>query len=243
MYRRLMYSTSDQDFRDHELLEMLLYMPLKRVNTNDIAHRLIDRFGSLAKVLEASRTELETVKGVGEKTAKYIGLVNKIVKKMDCFVYDGSLPSSEKADALDVDKVIDYHADLCRKCLEAVKDTDEDTIVAATVNTLTYDFDVFFADRELPVRSIVADAASKKCDRVVVCTGYSEKMHTRVSELLRCLEFIGINAEYCFAKCDEGTVYDFSYGIRLSEEAFFESIRNMKKYSCICDRTEISIEP
>ena len=59
----------DAAFSDHELLEQLLFYSIPRQNTNDIAHRLIDRFGSLKGVLEARLEELVTVEGVGRNTA------------------------------------------------------------------------------------------------------------------------------------------------------------------------------
>lgn len=59
----------DAAFSDHELLEQLLFYSIPRQNTNDIAHRLIDRFGSLKGVLEARLEELITVEGVGRNTA------------------------------------------------------------------------------------------------------------------------------------------------------------------------------
>ena len=42
-----------ENFSDHELLEMLLFYAIPQRNTNDLAHALIDRFGSLAGVLSA----------------------------------------------------------------------------------------------------------------------------------------------------------------------------------------------
>lgn len=60
---------------EHEILEMLLFFALPRVNTNDIAHALIDRFGSLAGVLEASEDELTKVKGVSHNSAVLIRMI------------------------------------------------------------------------------------------------------------------------------------------------------------------------
>ncbi len=59
-------------FHPHELLELFLFDALPRVNTNTIAHALIDRFGSLEGVLTADVRELTKVKGIGIKTAEYI---------------------------------------------------------------------------------------------------------------------------------------------------------------------------
>lgn len=67
---------------EHELLEVLLYSFIPRVDTNPIAHELIRFFGSLEKVFNATAKELATVKGVGEKTASYISVVGKIYNRI-----------------------------------------------------------------------------------------------------------------------------------------------------------------
>ena len=68
---------------DHEILEMLLFYSISRMNTNEIAHRLIDRFGSLAGVLDAKRHELTAIPGVGEQSADLIGLVSELYARSD----------------------------------------------------------------------------------------------------------------------------------------------------------------
>ena len=62
-------------FEPHEMLEMLLYTSISRGDTNPIAHRLIDKFGSFSGVLDASFDDLQTVDGVGESTAFLIKLI------------------------------------------------------------------------------------------------------------------------------------------------------------------------
>ena len=59
-------------FELHELLELFLFDAIPRVNTNPIAHRLLDRFGDLDGVFSASKEELMSVKGIGERAAEYI---------------------------------------------------------------------------------------------------------------------------------------------------------------------------
>ena len=49
------------ELRDHELLELLLFYAIPRQDTNEIARRLLDRFGSFAAVMEATPEELREI--------------------------------------------------------------------------------------------------------------------------------------------------------------------------------------
>ncbi|MBQ4150458.1 MAG: hypothetical protein IJC81_01465 [Clostridia bacterium] len=62
-------------FEKHNVLELLLFFSIPQRDTNPIAHALINRFGSLRGVFEASVEELCTVDGVSEHTATLIKLV------------------------------------------------------------------------------------------------------------------------------------------------------------------------
>ncbi len=62
-------NTGLDSLADHEVLEVLLYFTLPRVDTNELAHRLIAHFGSLSTVLGADYDDLRAVPGVGDKTA------------------------------------------------------------------------------------------------------------------------------------------------------------------------------
>lgn len=56
----------------HELLELLLYHVVPQRDTNPIAHALLERFGSLCGIFEASKEALVSVEGVGERVADLI---------------------------------------------------------------------------------------------------------------------------------------------------------------------------
>lgn len=66
---------SGERLYDHEILEILLYNACPRVNTNPIAHALLERFCSLSEVLKADVKELVTVDGVGTGVADYLRIV------------------------------------------------------------------------------------------------------------------------------------------------------------------------
>ena len=52
-------------FEDHQVLEYLLFHVIPRIDTNELAHRLLDRFGSFRDVLDAKHEDLITVEGIG----------------------------------------------------------------------------------------------------------------------------------------------------------------------------------
>ncbi len=70
-----------EPFADHEALELLLYYAIPRRDTNETAHLLIERYGSLSAVLSAPVEDLQKVPGVGEHAALLLRLVPKLCQK------------------------------------------------------------------------------------------------------------------------------------------------------------------
>lgn len=78
-----------QSFLEHGLmsmndinaLELLLFYAIPRRDTNEIAHHLLDRFGSLDGVFSAPAEELQEVDGIGENAAALLTLIPEIMKK------------------------------------------------------------------------------------------------------------------------------------------------------------------
>ena len=68
-------------FADHEVLELLLYYAIPRKDTNEIAHRLLQKFGSLQNVFSAPLEELAKVDGVGESAALFMTLLPQVQKR------------------------------------------------------------------------------------------------------------------------------------------------------------------
>ena len=60
---------------DHRVLELLLYYAIPQGDVNGLAHELVEQFGSLAGVLDASVEELKKVPGVGDHTALLLRLM------------------------------------------------------------------------------------------------------------------------------------------------------------------------
>ena len=92
-------------FADHEALELLLYYAIPRQDTNPVAHRLLERFGSLDGVFSASFAELESVDGVGESAATLIRLLFPLCRRVRTAGtgHDVILNSTERAGAYFLD--------------------------------------------------------------------------------------------------------------------------------------------
>ena len=68
------------NFEQLQVLELLLFYAIPRRDTNPIAHGLLDRFGSLARVLDAPVSELRKVEGVSDGTAQYLHLLMELIR-------------------------------------------------------------------------------------------------------------------------------------------------------------------
>jgi len=71
-----------EGFAPHEILELILYYAIPRVNVNPLAHRLIDTFGSLHAVLEADAGDLAKVEGVGPNAAALLSLFGHVDREL-----------------------------------------------------------------------------------------------------------------------------------------------------------------
>lgn len=70
-----------QSMNDINALELLLFYALPRRDTNETAHLLLERFGSLHGVFSAPVEDLREVDGIGDYAAALITLVPEIMKK------------------------------------------------------------------------------------------------------------------------------------------------------------------
>ena len=70
--RRKVRETGLDALAPHEILEFLLYHIMPRQDVNALAHRLLERFGSVEGVLRAELAELVQVQGIGPRSAEYL---------------------------------------------------------------------------------------------------------------------------------------------------------------------------
>ena len=68
-------------FDEINVLELLLFYALPRQDTNPIAHELLNRFGSLAGVLEAPTEALAQIPGMGRHAATLVSLIPALCRR------------------------------------------------------------------------------------------------------------------------------------------------------------------
>lgn len=104
--RKRMLQTSVADWVEHEVMETLLFGCCPRRNTNEIAHRIINYFGSFEQAINADVFELQRVEGVTETMAEYIALFKKFTS------YRAYLKSKAVTYFSTFDDVYEYLADM-----------------------------------------------------------------------------------------------------------------------------------
>ena len=88
----------------HKILEMLLFFGKPRGDTNELAHNLLNEFGSLSAVFEAKPEELMKVDGVGENIAALMKLMPCVMRGyMEC-----KKPNLGSSNAFEFESIYSY---------------------------------------------------------------------------------------------------------------------------------------
>jgi DNA repair protein RadC len=90
-------------FQPHSILELLLFYAIPLKDTNEIAHHLLRKFGSLSGTFDAPYEELLKVDGIGKSAATLIKLIPQLCRRYE--------------EDLDRDKIVIYSHDEAGKRL------------------------------------------------------------------------------------------------------------------------------
>jgi DNA repair protein RadC len=69
------------NFEAHQVLELILFYSIPRRDTNEIAHELLKKYGSLANVFEADINDLIKTPGIGENSAFILSLIPSLARR------------------------------------------------------------------------------------------------------------------------------------------------------------------
>lgn len=70
-----------ENFAPHNVLELLLFYSIPQKDTNELAHKLIEHFGSLSAVFDASAEDLMRVSGIKEHSAVLIKMIPELSRR------------------------------------------------------------------------------------------------------------------------------------------------------------------
>ncbi len=150
------------NFSDAEALELLLYYAVPRRDTNELAHRLLKRFGSFSAVLEADALALSSCEGMGEAAASFITLVREINRRYLKSEKQGAVFLGESIKAGEFCKnLFSYESE--EKAYLLTLSPDMKLIRSVFLGGGTS----FFVD--FPVREIVSYALNDKAAGVILC--------------------------------------------------------------------------
>ena len=79
--RARLLSEGLDSFADHNVIEYLLFESIPLRDTNELAHRLLNEFGSLSAVLDAEINDLCAVNGIGVRSALQIRFSQQLSRR------------------------------------------------------------------------------------------------------------------------------------------------------------------
>ena len=173
---RVKYLRGDfENFADHEALEFLLFYSVRQKDTNKLAHRLINEFGSLHNLIETSPKEISRRTGLALSTAILINLVVPMYKK-----YAASKLTPKKGFA-DIKAVGEYAASLFSgetvECFYLIcLDTQQNLICSELISRGTIDGAKFYS------RQIVETTIKHHARYVIIAHNHPSSLLAASSE-------------------------------------------------------------
>lgn len=68
-------------FADHEVLELLLTYSIPRRDVNELAHKVLDNFGSFSAVADSTVDQLSSVDGISQNSAVLLSMISQLSKR------------------------------------------------------------------------------------------------------------------------------------------------------------------
>lgn len=180
------FDSGDSAFYDYQLLEMLLFFSIPRRDTKPIAKELLEVFGSMDDLLNASIERITSVKGVGSETARLIKLAGDVYKR--------SLDSREKQTAISGIK----EAGICFKKLLENEPTEKFAVILLNNGgRIQYSGilgECSMENADVPIMKLVELISSRRASSVVIAhnhpNGLAEPSAADISKTLMLIDFV-----------------------------------------------------
>ena len=79
--RRQFSEHGGEGMNDVQFLEMLLFYVIPRSDTNELAHALLERYGTIRGVLDAELSDILKIEGIGENAALFLKTLKEALRR------------------------------------------------------------------------------------------------------------------------------------------------------------------
>ncbi len=146
---------------DIQKLELLLFYSIPQKDTNPLAHKLLDTYGSIRRVLSANYGDLTKLDGIKESSALLIKFVNEISNFINMpEIFSQNLSTSADARAF------------CSKFYHNV-DVEQFYVICLTKSNRVKKYAMINSglsdEVEIPIREVTQLAIEQKCNRIIIC--------------------------------------------------------------------------
>jgi DNA repair protein RadC len=179
------------NFDDHQVLELLLFYAYPMIDTNEIAHKLINDYDNLSNLLETNPIDIMQKSKVTENVAVLISLVSQLSRWYFKQRWRGRV-------LLDTtDKLAEYAVAICAGCFFIVcLDVQNRHINTEMVSRGTVDELIIFA------REVVQVALRNSCVQVVLAHNHpggsvepSREDYEATKQIKKIMEMLGITVK------------------------------------------------
>ncbi len=206
-------------FELHNVLELVLFHVIPRKDTNEIAHRLVEKYHSLSAILEAPEEELCKIEGIGNTAACFLHMIPSL-----CRLYmtdlrwpeNNCISSTEQACEFLAARLSGYDHEVVAVLLLTAKGRIQccDIIADGSINS---------ADMDL--RKLVSMCLTYKSSRVIVAHNHPSGMAMPSREDMQTTQAIAEALRTCGTQLiDHVIVADGDY-ISLADSGFMGDIQ------------------
>lgn len=183
-----------KNFAPHEVLELLMFYTVPKRDTNEAAHRLLEKFGSIDRVFDADPETITEVTGIGENTMVLFKLMPEIAQYYLKERYDKTVKIENTQQ---MGEYMCYHMGMAGRELFAVAafDADKNEIAFEVISEGT------ISCSEVPMRKLVEFAIKQRAQIMVLAHNHvtgeplpSQADREVTRKICRVLSEIGIKA-------------------------------------------------
>lgn len=208
------HETGLAGFQPHEILELILFSAIPKRDVNPLAHELMNRFGSLGGVLQASEEELLSVPGVGKHTSELLHALRDVMKDYHRLRNAGTRTIRDVVEAIHYARWYGHHS-YSPEMIVLMED-HAGTLMTGAI------FPITFHTQDV-TRAILASILERNTHSVIlVCKGFGPLRKLNKSDLIKMsalvsllnavdvytLDFILISGEYIYSLRNAGLLTD-----------------------------------